>query len=133
MLHAPPVPSTSNTVGYTVLYCTASYVPVLTPRSHSSFISQEPASRIGKENSEDDSNKSLLQEFMEFVVGSLRAVVNLGRAYRRSVAPGDSPRASSNALDCIWTLYCRNLDKTARLNGPYGFLAKMNRCSALMR
>jgi hypothetical protein len=92
------------------------------------FVSQEPASRTGKEDTEDDDNKSVLQEFMEFVIGSLRAVLNLGRAYRRSVASGDSLRASSNALDCIWTLYCRNLDKTARLHGPYGFLAKMNRC-----
>jgi hypothetical protein len=94
-----------------------------------SFVSQEPTSRIGKENKEDDGDKSLLQEFVEFVGGSLRAVLNLGRAYRGSMAPGDSPRAGTNALDCIWTLYCRNLDKTARLNGPYGFLAKMNRCA----
>jgi len=57
------------------------------------------------------------------VNGSLRAVFNLGRAYRRSVESG-----SSSPLDCIWTLYCRNLDKTAKLRGPYGFLAKMNRC-----
>jgi len=92
------------------------------------FVSQEPTSRIGKENKEGEEDKGMLQEIMEFVNGSLRAVLNLGRAYRRSVASGDSSRASSNALDCIWTLYCRNLDKTARLNGPYGFLAKMNRC-----
>lgn len=70
---------------------------------------------------------------MEFVAGSLRAVVNLGRAYRWSVAPAISSLEGSNALDCIWTLYCRNLDKTARLNGPYGFLAKMNRCAPLRR
>jgi hypothetical protein len=92
------------------------------------FVSQEPTSRIGKENKEDQDNKSMLQELIEFLHGSLRAVLNLGRAYRSSVVTGDASRASSNTLDCIWTLYCRNLDKTASLHGPYGFLAKMNRC-----
>ncbi|KAJ9575032.1 hypothetical protein L9F63_007795, partial [Diploptera punctata] len=65
---------------------------------------------------------------MEFLNGSLRAVVNLGRAYRNSISTSDgtSRSGSANTLDCIWTLYCRNLDKIARMQGPYGFLAKMN-------
>lgn len=84
--------------------------------------------------------KGLVSEFMEFVNGGLRAVLNLSRAYRSSSraakaegkSTGQTPAGSSTAtsgssLDCIWTLYCRNLDKTAKLEGPYGFLAKMNR------
>jgi hypothetical protein len=92
---------------------------------------QEPTSRIGKESKEERENKSILQEVLEFLQGSVRAVVNLGRAYRSSVASGDASQSSANALDCIWTLYCTNLDKTASLHGPYGFLAKMNRCVRL--
>jgi hypothetical protein len=90
-------------------------------------VSQEPSSRIGKENKDDQQNKNILQEVIEFLQGSVRAVLNLGRAYRSSVVSGDASRSSSNPLDCIWTLYCTNLDKTASLHGPYGFLAKMNR------
>ena len=73
----------------------------------------------------------MFQELMEFLQGSLRAVLNLGRAYRSSVVTGDASRASGNTLDCILTLYCTNLDKTASLRGPYGFLAKMNRSVCL--
>lgn len=66
----------------------------------------------------------VIGEVLGFMQGAVRGVVNLGRAYRRAHrgrSTGPTP------LDCIWTLYCRNLDKTARLGGPYGFLAKMNR------
>ncbi|XP_014282970.1 uncharacterized protein [Halyomorpha halys] len=65
----------------------------------------------------------VLGEVMGFLQGAVRGVVNLGRAYRRAHrarSVGPTP------LDCIWTLYCRSLDKTAKLSGPYGFLAKMN-------
>ncbi|PSN32813.1 hypothetical protein C0J52_27102, partial [Blattella germanica] len=94
---------------------------------------QEPQSRVGKESKDEDTNKTIFQEIMEFLNGSLRAVLNLGRAYRRSISPSNSTtRPNSNTIDCIWTLYCRNLDKTAQLHGPYGFLAKMNSGSMLL-
>lgn len=80
----------------------------------------------------DDSpteDKGFLHEIVEFVNGGLRAAVNLGKAFRSSTISTNGVGRSTNSspLDCIWTLYCRNLDKTARLQGPYGFLAKMNR------
>jgi hypothetical protein len=29
-------------------------------------------------------------------------------------------------LDCMWLLYCRNLAVTAKLNAPYGAMARIN-------
>ncbi|XP_050544552.1 uncharacterized protein LOC126907370 [Daktulosphaira vitifoliae] len=84
--------------------------------------------------SDNRGNKGFISELMEFVNSGLRAILNLSRAYRSSSrsfsaqgksVDGGAP-VSGSSLDCIWTLYCRNLDKTARLEGPYGFLAKMN-------
>nr|XP_018910204.1 PREDICTED: uncharacterized protein LOC109039249 [Bemisia tabaci] len=85
---------------------------------------KNPNSRFFTEQ-EDESKHGALHELMEFVNGGLRAVLNLGKAYRSSTR-GVARSNGVNTLDCIWTLYCRNLDKTAKLNGPYGFLAKMN-------
>lgn len=93
-------------------------------------------SRVLSDDRRDRTPKGFVSELMEFVNGGLRAVLNLSRAYRSSSraaksegkSVGDNPStASGSSLDCIWTLYCRNLDKTAKLDGPYGFLAKMNR------
>lgn len=92
-------------------------------------------SRVLSDDRRDRNPKGFVSELMEFVNGGLRAVLNLSRAYRSSSraakaegkSVGDRPTASGSSLDCIWTLYCRNLDKTAKLDGPYGFLAKMNR------
>ncbi|XP_050433823.1 uncharacterized protein LOC126841403 [Adelges cooleyi] len=93
-------------------------------------------SRVLSDDRRDRGNKGFVSELMEFVNGGLRAVLNLSRAYRSSSraataaaegkSVGDGPSTSGSSLDCIWTLYCRNLDKTAKLDGPYGFLAKMN-------
>ncbi|VVC42271.1 Hypothetical protein CINCED_3A001779 [Cinara cedri] len=94
-------------------------------------------SRVLSDDRRDKRPKGFVSELMEFVNGGLRAVLNLSRAYRSSSraakaegkSVGDGPAAvavSGSSLDCIWTLYCRNLDKTAKLDGPYGFLAKMN-------
>lgn len=97
-------------------------------------------SRVLSDDRRNRSPKGFVSELMEFVNGGLRAVLNLSRAYRSSSraakAEGksvdDSQAASGSSLDCIWTLYCRNLDKTAKLDGPYGFLAKMNRYEVFM-
>lgn len=60
-----------------------------------------------------------LREFLNSVLGAATALRTLASAYRR----GDG-----RMLDCVWTLYCRGLDKTAAsLSGPYGLLAKVNR------
>lgn len=100
-------------------------------------------------SSEEDSSSdevtltAVLQEVASFLSSGLRAVLNLGRAYRATVAgarrelqerggPGQGHAGQRDGsgrkspLDCLWTLYCRSLDKTARLTGPYGFLAKLN-------
>ncbi|RZF42860.1 hypothetical protein LSTR_LSTR003684 [Laodelphax striatellus] len=69
--------------------------------------------------------QGFVDELLELLTGGLRAVLNLSRAYRSSITARSSNSASP--LDCVWTLYCRNLEKTARLHGPYGFLAKINR------
>lgn len=92
-------------------------------------------SRVLSDDRRNRRPKGFVSELMEFVNGGLRAVLNLSRAYRSSSqatkaegkSVGDGPTVNGSSLDCIWTLYCRNLDKTAKLNGPYGFLAKMNR------
>lgn len=91
-------------------------------------------SRVLSDDRRDRNPKGFVSELMEFINGGLRAILNLSRAYRSSSraakaegkSVGDNPTASGSSLDCIWTLYCRNLDKTAKLDGPYGFLAKMN-------
>lgn len=72
----------------------------------------------------EDGDKGMLTEALEFVNSMLRAILNLNKAFRSSSM---ARSAGPNTMDCIWTLYCRNLDKTAKLEGPYGFLAKMNR------
>ncbi|KAL1461115.1 hypothetical protein WDU94_013046 [Cyamophila willieti] len=92
---------------------------ILLRQANSRVLKDDPASE----------NKGFLHELVEFVNGGLRAAVNLGKAFRSSTSNGQgrSTGSSGSPLDCIWTLYCRNLDKTARLAGPYGFLAKMNR------
>jgi len=92
-------------------------------------------SRVLTDDRRDRNPKGFVSELMDFVNGGLRAILNLSRAYRSSTraakaegkSVGNDPTASGSSLDCIWTLYCRNLDKTAKLDGPYGFLAKMNR------
>lgn len=75
----------------------------------------------------EEGGKGMLTEALEFVNSMLRAILNLNKAYRSSAAAGRSRQTGPSTMDCIWTLYCRNLDKTAKLQGPYGFLAKMNR------
>lgn len=82
---------------------------------------RQKGSRVLKSEDED---KSMLTEALEFVNSMLRAVLNLNKAYRSA---GMARSVGPNTMDCVWTLYCRNLDKTAKLQGPYGFLAKMNR------
>jgi len=93
-------------------------------------------SRVLSDDRRNRGAKGFVSELMEFINGGLRAVLNLSRAYRSSSRAakaqgksvgGDHPTVNGSSLDCIWTLYCRNLDKTAKLDGPYGFLAKMNR------
>lgn len=46
-----------------------------------------------------------------------RALLNIGNAYAQ-----DSPE-----LECIWSLYCQDLDKTAQKQGLYGVAARINR------
>lgn len=91
-------------------------------------------------SSEEVTLGAVVQEVTSFLSSGLRAVLNLGRAYRATVTAarraataqqrdggdGQGWQASKSPLDCLWTLYCRSLDKTARLSGPYGFLAKLN-------
>lgn len=74
-------------------------------------------------------SRGLISEAMDFINGMLRAILNLTRAYGRSKSDSSEQRSDdgTNTFDCIWTLYCRNLDKTAKLRGPYGYLAKLNR------
>lgn len=94
------------------------------------FLSPDRAKQLRQKGSRVfrvESDKSALTEALEFVNSMLRAILNLNKAYRSSAAAGRSRGAGPSTMDCIWTLYCRNLDKTAKLQGPYGFLAKMNR------
>lgn len=87
---------------------------------------RQKGSRLLK-SEEDGGTKGLIAEALEFVNSILRAVLNLNKAFRSSSRPARGRQDSPNTMDCMWTLYCRNLDKTAKLHGPYGFLAKMNR------
>lgn len=95
------------------------------------FMSPDRVQQMRQTNSRiftDREKKGVVHDLLEFINGGLRAVLNLSKAYKNSVSRSNA-RSTSNGstLDCIWTLYCRNLDKTAKLQGPYGFLAKMNR------
>lgn len=99
------------------------------------FMSPERVKQMAQRTSgnltaeEVSKSRGLISEAMDFVNGMLRAILNLTRAYGRSRSDSSERRSDDGAktFDCIWTLYCRNLDKTAKLRGPYGFLAKMNR------
>lgn len=87
----------------------------------------ESGARASKDPTQDKDNA--LGETIDFINSGLRGVMNLNKAFERSMRPETSQQRSQKSgspLDCIWTLYCRNLDKTAQLQGPYGFLAKMN-------
>ncbi|KAK7571883.1 hypothetical protein V9T40_014355 [Parthenolecanium corni] len=95
------------------------------------FMSPDRIQQLKQTNSRiftDREKKGIVHDLIEFINGGLRAVLNLSKAYKSSTSKSNARSTSSGStLDCIWTLYCRNLDKTAKLHGPYGFLAKMNR------
>ncbi|XP_077284247.1 uncharacterized protein LOC143909878 [Arctopsyche grandis] len=100
-------------------------------------------------------NINIGEELYNFITSTARAVMNLGYAFRRSrkqlgidmkdtetnsqvklnmTKLFDSRRSEkidqnvrqSTEIDCIWTLYCKNLEKATKLDGVYGFLAKLN-------
>ncbi len=95
------------------------------------FMSPDRVQQLRQSNSrifKDNEKKGVVHELMEFINSGLRAMLNLSKAYKSSTSKLNARSSTSGStLDCIWTLYCRNLDKTAKLQGPYGFLAKMNR------
>lgn len=95
------------------------------------FMSPDRIQQLRQTNSRILTNhgkKGVVHDLIEFINGGLRAVLNLSKAYKSSTTRSNARSTSTGStLDCIWTLYCRNLDKTAKLHGPYGFLAKMNR------
>lgn len=53
----------------------------------------------------------------DHVNNMFRAMLNIGNAYSQ-----DSP-----ALECIWSLYCQDLDNTSQKSGLYGVAARINR------
>lgn len=97
------------------------------------FMSPDRIQQLRQTNSRiltDREKKGVVHDLIEFINGGLRAVLNLSKAYKSSTSKSNARSTNTSngsTLDCIWTLYCRNLDKTAKLHGPYGFLAKMNR------
>ncbi|KAE8743298.1 hypothetical protein FOCC_FOCC011080 [Frankliniella occidentalis] len=112
----------------------------LLPFADSSQVART-AGASDEDSGEEVTLGAVVQEVTSFLSSGLRAVLNLGRAYRATVAVGARRKSSDleqrdggqhvalkSPLDCLWTLYCRSLDKTAKLTGPYGFLAKLNGC-----
>ncbi|KAK9509319.1 hypothetical protein O3M35_006662 [Rhynocoris fuscipes] len=93
------------------------------------FLSPEKINELGRsrQDTEMDTSKGVFEELLDFTQGVIRGVVNLGKAYKKTAVESQARSNRPSPLDCIWTLYCRNLDKTAKLNGPYGLLAKLNR------
>ncbi|KAL1122597.1 hypothetical protein AAG570_002927 [Ranatra chinensis] len=72
-------------------------------------------------------DSSPVLELVDTLGSFLRAVVNMIKVYSASTSPGQRGKAAgASTLDCLWTLYCRNLDKMAKVEGPYGLLAKVN-------
>ena len=52
-----------------------------------------------------------------YVNNMFRALLNLVNAYTKD----------SQVLECIWSLYCQDLDKTSAKEGLYGIAARINR------
>lgn len=57
----------------------------------------------------------------QHVNNMFRAFLNIANAYTRN----------SEAMECIWSLYCKDLDVTAGKRGLYGVAARINRYGSL--
>ncbi|CAH2064905.1 unnamed protein product, partial [Iphiclides podalirius] len=58
--------------------------------------------------------------------GAAQAIDRLQSSYGREGKEAGDDRAVYTDLDCIWTLYCKNLAATSTLNAPYGTMARIN-------
>lgn len=70
-----------------------------------------------------------IQSLSRNIDGNTHALNHLQTSYNKN---DSSPSVASSAgvlyteLDCVWLLYCKNLAATAKLNAPYGVMARIN-------
>ncbi|XP_072946799.1 uncharacterized protein [Epargyreus clarus] len=69
----------------------------------------------------DTVNNNIQNQLSRSIDGNAHALNHLQSSYNRS--EGSDVYTD---LDCIWILYCRNLVATAKLNAPYGTMARIN-------
>ncbi|CAG9119917.1 unnamed protein product [Plutella xylostella] len=68
-----------------------------------------------------------IQSLSRNIDGNTHALNHLQTSYNKN---DSSPSVASSVLytelDCVWLLYCKNLAATAKLNAPYGVMARIN-------
>lgn len=77
--------------------------------------------RLGLGNSGKSQSRNFVEssgtKSSDYYNNMFRAMLNLVNAYTKD----------SQALECIWAIYCEDLDKTSSSEGLYGIAARINR------
>lgn len=76
---------------------------------------------INNDNKSANNLSSSLTSSPAYMNNMFRAFLNLINAYTKD----------PQALECIWSLYCEDLDKTSAKDGLYGIAARINRLVVL--
>lgn len=95
------------------------FKPPVSENLNTSSSSRENDTVSGRSSDMDDDNDAIVMWTggQGHVNNMFRALLNIANAYTK-----DSP-----ALECIWSLYCQDLDETAQQRGLYGVAARINR------
>ncbi|KPJ00391.1 hypothetical protein RR46_06981 [Papilio xuthus] len=79
-------------------------------------------------SNKENLNTNIQNQLARNIDGNTQALNHLQTSFNKN----DSSSVTSNNtqvytdLDCVWYLYCRNLIATAKLNAPYGTMARIN-------
>ncbi|XP_013138133.1 PREDICTED: uncharacterized protein LOC106103010 [Papilio polytes] len=78
-------------------------------------------------SNKENINSNIQNQLSRNIDGNTQALNLLQTSFNKS----DSSSVANNTqiytdLDCVWFLYCKNLIATAKLNAPYGTMARIN-------
>ncbi|XP_039764269.1 uncharacterized protein LOC120636771 isoform X1 [Pararge aegeria] len=75
-------------------------------------------------------NANIQNQLSRNIDANTHALNHLQTSFNKNDSTSSSVANSTNAiytdLDCVWLLYCKNLVATAKLNAPYGTMARIN-------
>ncbi|XP_038220468.1 uncharacterized protein LOC119838557 [Zerene cesonia] len=70
-------------------------------------------------------NANIQNQLSRNIDGNTHALHHLQTSYNDSASVASESEVYTD-LDCVWLLYCKNLVATAKLNPPYGTMARIN-------